>query len=130
MAKSSVGYFYQSITRIRAALSTSITDVAVSGSDDSDILTMAVWNTGSSTRTLTVYKYDGTNQDIIALISVPANTGYVLGSSPIRLIENNLLAGTISENTKIYFPLKSGDKIQMKQDAGTDLVVIGFQKNF
>lgn len=119
------------MTEIDIALSTSNQDVATADSNDSDVMNLVVCNSNTTTaRTLTVTKYNGTNDRIIAVISIPANSGIALGVEAIDLIEGNFLKGTKYGPLGYFFRLKTGSKIKMKQDTGTDLYVTGHQMNF
>lgn len=132
MAKSILGYKHQSITRIRAALSSSYATIATGAADDSDVYALEIINTGASTRTLTVaLQNDGSNDDVIAVISIAASAGIAAGNNAIRLISGNYLPYLIYDNAgNLHFRLYNGNIIKMKQDSGTDLIVKGYQLNF
>jgi len=131
MAKSSTLNQYQSFTSIRLALSSSYQDLATGAADDSDVVALTVTNTGASTRTLTVVYNQASNDDVIAVISIGANLGTSLGLNAIRLISGNYLPGTyINNNGNLIFNLKSGEKLRVKQDSGTDLLIVGKQLNY
>lgn len=131
MAKSTSAYQYQSFTSLRLALTTSYQDLATGAADDSDVTAITVTNTGSSSRTLTVVYNQASNDDVIAVISIPANAGTAAGNNAIRLISGNYIPGaTYNNNGNLVFNLKSGEKLRVKQDTGTDLLIVGKQFNY
>ncbi|HRH55018.1 MAG TPA: hypothetical protein PLN38_16930 [Chitinophagales bacterium] len=131
MAKSSTSYQYQSFTSFRLALTASYQDLATGAADDSDVVEVVVTNTGASSRTLTVAYNQASNDDTIAVVTVPASTGIAAGNNAIRLIQGNYLPGTYyNRNGNLIFNLKNGEKLRVKQDTGTDLLIVGKQLNY
>lgn len=132
MAKSTSSYKYQSFTTIGPlALSSSFQDFATGAADDSDVVDITIVNTSSSSRTLTVAFRPVSTDETIAVVTIPAYSGTAVGNNAIRLITGNYIPMLyFNSNGNLVFNLKSGEKIRLKQDTGTDLTAHGKQLNY
>lgn len=130
MAKSSVGYKYQSITNIYVVLTDSYQDVATGAADDSDVFVLTVTNDDASIGTLTIAVSDGVDIKI-EQVEVLANAGFANSVPAVELIKDEVIPGlTSDEHGNFFFRLKAGRKLRMKRDNNSSLVVIGHQMNF
>lgn len=132
MSKNTSGYNYQTMSEIRVALQTTDSDVATAGSDDSDVYALDIINTQNATKEVTISYYDGSNTDVVCVVSIPANSGIVAGVYAVELIKFGYLPKILSGPFGSYIRIKSGSKIKMKISSGSnnDLKVLGYQNNF
>lgn len=125
-------------TLFENADSTTIKDICVAGAEGSYVYEISLTGTNSTTREVTLFLNDGTNDIPIKLATVAINQGTVIGTpDPLRLIQPTagfIVGRLFDRDQNYYIPLPTGWKLRMRVNlavtAGQALTVLVHRKDF
>lgn len=90
-----------------------------------DLTRLTVMNNNASSRTLTIYDSDGTNHDIVMILTIAGNTGIAEATPAKRLLSENYLPGVVKDPAGNYFfRLAPGRKLRAVASATSSLVIL------
>lgn len=93
-----------------------------------DVTTLVCINENASTRDLSIYVHDGTNDKLLTVITVAGSAGQAVGIPPVRLISDpsNQIPGVrLDAFGSYFFRIPPGSKIRAKASAASSLFLIG-----
>jgi hypothetical protein len=142
MTKNTTPYLLQNdvyvVTSFLNADGTTVKDICSAGTDGSYVYELQITSSITTTRDITIYLSDGTNDIPIKLITVGITQGTVIGSpNPLRLIQDSafFIPGRLLERDQNYYiPLPTGWKLRMKANvaitSGQEIKVVAHRKDF
>lgn len=141
MPKNEIPYLLQNdvyvVSSFLNADGTTIKDICTAGTEGSYVYELQITATITTTRDITLYLSDGTQDIPIKLITVGVSQGTVIGSpDPMRLIQGSFfIPGRLLERDQNYYiPLPSGWKLRMKANvaitSGQEIKVVAHRKDF
>lgn len=98
-----------------------------------DITALACINENASSRDLSIYYNDGTNNKLMAVITIPGNAGQSAGVPAIRLISDpayQIPSVKLDAFGNYFFRVPPGYKIRAKASAATSLFLVGQIEGF
>jgi hypothetical protein len=119
-------------TNIFLALTTSEADIfAADAVYLRDLTKLICINENASSRDLTIYEKDGTNDKIIAVITIPGNAGQSLSNPAIKLISDAQIPGVTMDAFGNYlFRCPPNVILRAKASAASSLFLIGRLESF
>lgn len=117
---------------------TNIKDICSAGTEGSYVYEICVIGTNSTTRDLTFFINNGSNDIPIKFITLAINQGNVITTpDPLRLIQSSsgfIACRLLDRDQNYYIPLPSGFKLRMRVNttitAGQDITVLVHRKDF
>ena len=125
-------------TLFENADSTTIKDICVAGTDGSYVYEISLTGTNSTTRDVTLFLNDGTNDIPLKLATVAINQGSVIGTpDPLRLVQPTIgfvIQRLFDRDQNYYIPLPAGCKLRMRVNAaitaGQAITALVHRKDF
>lgn len=142
MAKNTTPYMLQADVYTRTTFvnadGTTTKDICAAGADGSYVYEVQITGDISTTRDITLFANDGTNDIPIKLATVAISQGNVIGTpDPLRLIQpaTGFIVGRLLDRDQNYYiPLPTGWKLRMRVNtavtAGQTITVLAHRKDF
>lgn len=117
---------------------TNIKDICSAGTEGSYVYEISLTGTNSTTRDVTLFLNDGTNDITIKLATVAINQGTIIATpDPLRLIQapsGFVVNRVLDRDQNYYIPLPAGWKLRMRVNvailAGQTITVLTQRKDF
>lgn len=128
MAKNEKQFFHKSVVTGKTLLNSVAAAVVTGQVDDSDVTGLYAICTGGVARVLTLTT---TDDDIIAIVNIPASSGQLVGTPAVRVLASNLIPGSKLDPFGNYFlTLPNTKSIKARIDAGNDVVLIWERRDY
>jgi hypothetical protein len=142
MAKNTTPYMLKADVYTRTTFvnadGTTVKDICTAGADGSYVYLLQLTGDNTTTRDITLFMHDGTNEVPIKLATVAINQGNVIATpDPLRLIQpaSGFVVGRLLDRDQNYYiPLPAGCKLRMRVNtavaSGQTITVLTHRKDF